>query len=237
MMVEKIIHGLTPYKPTIISGLAYGIDIMAHRTALECKLDTIAVLAHGLHTIYPTTHRSTADKIIKQGGLITEYHTNQKMQPEFFADRNKIIAALCDAVIVVESATKGGALITAQYATEYNRDVFAVPGRANDEWSAGCNALIKNNKAALIDSAEDIISTLRWDAANESGAQQRKLFVELNEAEQQVFDYLKANQDADIDTLTMHLNMQASKLAGLLLEMEIKGVLMALPGKRYRAVT
>lgn len=237
MMVEKIISGLAPYQPTIISGLAYGIDIMAHKTALEHKLNTIAVLAYGLNTIYPSSHKSVAEKMVQQGGLITEYRTDQKMQPEYFADRNKIIAAMSDAVIVVESAVTGGALITAQYAAEYNRDVFAVPGRSGDDYSAGCNALIKNNKATLLERAEDLISALRWDAELQTKQKQRQLFVELNESEQTLFDYLKSHPDAHMDDITMNVNLQASKVAGTLLDLELKGIVLALPGKRYRAVT
>lgn len=237
MMVEKIISDIAHYEPTIVSGLAYGIDIIAHKAALEHNLNTIGVLAYGLNTIYPSVHRSVAEKMIQKGGLITEYRTEQKMQPEYFADRNKIIAAMCDAVIVVESAVSGGALITAQYAAEYNRDVFAVPGRSGDEYSAGCNALIKNNKASLLESANDLVTYLRWDVEHDIKQKQRQLFVELDENEQELFNFLKLNPDAHVDVITMSMNKQASKVAGMLLELEIKGVVLALPGKRYRAVT
>lgn len=235
--VESLIQDLKLYDPVIVSGLAYGIDIIAHRQAIEHNLNTIAVLGYGLHTVYPASHQSVADKMQNRGGLITEYRTDQKMQPEFFADRNKIIAGLCDAIIVVESAVKGGALITAQYAVDYNRDVFAVPGRVGDSYSEGCNDLIKSNKAALIDRAEDLIKALRWDTDLQKGSTQRRMLFDLNEQEQILFDYLKEYEDAHVDQIAIHTKMTASKVAGILLELELKGAVLALPGKRYRAIT
>ncbi len=236
LMVEKLIEGIAPYSPIIISGLAYGIDIMAHKAALHHGLNTVAVLGYGLNTIYPGSNKSTADKMLNHGGLITEYRTDQGMQPEYFADRNKIIAGLCDAVIVIESAEKGGALITAQYAADYNRDVFAVPGRSGDQLSEGCNNLIKNNKAALIDDPYDLIKVMSWDVELDNKSRQRLLLFDLSEQEQMVFDFLKTNVDCHIDTITTQNNMPHSRVASVLLELEIKGAVMALPGKRYKAV-
>jgi DNA processing protein len=237
LMVEKLIEGIASYEPLIISGLAYGIDIMAHKSALQHNLSTVAVLGYGLNTIYPNMHQSTADKMLHQGGLVTEYRSDQGMQPEFFADRNKIIAALSDAIIVVESAEKGGALITAKYAADYNRDVFAFPGRSGDQYSEGCNNLIKNNKAALIDNANDLIKAMRWDIETESKTRQRLLLFDLSDQEQMIFDFLKTNSDSHIDTITTQTNLPHSKVAGVLLDLEIKGAIIALPGKRFKAVT
>ncbi len=236
-MVSKLIEGLAVHKPVIISGLAYGIDTMAHKAAMEHGLDTIAVLAHGLNTIYPSANKPLAEKIIHQGGLCTSYRTDQDTMPEYFAERNRLIAALSDAVIIVESAETGGALITAQHAIEYNKDVFAVPGRAGDIYSEGCNALIKSNMAALIESADDLTKSLRWDAEGQSKSRQRSLFIQLSEQEQVLFDFIKSNPDAHIDTITMNIDLAPSKIANLLLELEINGVVLALPGKRFRVYT
>jgi DNA processing protein len=162
---RKLIQDIAQQLPNaiIVSGLAYGVDICAHKTAVECGLPTIGVVGHGLDRIYPAVHRPTAVKMVENGMLLTEYLSGTNPDRQNFVQRNRIIAGLCDATVVVESAVRGGALITAEVANDYSRDVFAFPGRVGDEWSAGCNALIKNNKASLIESADDIMHIMNWE--------------------------------------------------------------------------
>lgn len=233
IICEEIVEGLRPYKPLIISGLAYGIDITAHQKALDCGLETIGVLGHGLGRIYPASHRRTAQKMISQGGLLSEYTSSVGPDREHFPMRNRIVAALCDALIVIETAKKGGSIITAKLADKYSKDVFAVPGRLRDEKSEGCNHLIKSHKASLIESAEDIAYVLRWEKENGQRVQQQELFVELSEQEKKVIDYLNEAEEAGIDRLTADTSIGNSEMAALLLNLEFKGMVKTLPGKRY----
>ncbi|MDO9153081.1 MAG: DNA-processing protein DprA [Paludibacter sp.] len=223
----------------IVSGLAYGIDITAHKTALDSSLSTIGVLGHGLDRIYPATHRSSAVKILESGALVTEYLSKTNPDRQNFANRNRIIAGMCDAIVVVESATRGGALITAELANDYNRDVFAFPGRVSDEWSAGCNALIKQNKAALVESATDILKAMNWDE-NIPGVSkniQTSLFIDLSDAEQSIVTILRQHPDGiQMNELAIKLEYPVSKISSLLLEMEFKGVVKCSPGNVYRIV-
>lgn len=230
---EELIDGLTPFAPLIISGLAYGIDITAHRKSLLAGLDTIGVLGHGLRQLYPQVHRSTAEKMISQGGLLTEFHSKTQPDRENFPMRNRIIAGMCDALIVVETANKGGSIITAEIANQYNKDVFAVPGRLNDKFSQGCNHLIKVHKAALIENAADIAYIMRWEEIDQKRSVQTKLFVELTPMEKQVTDHLHNKDGVGIDQLCYLTKLPASQLVTLLLEMEFKGIIRALPGKRF----
>lgn len=236
-ITKRIIHELTPYQPLIISGLAYGIDICAHNAALENGLPTIAVLGGGLHSIYPQQHISAAKKMMANGGLLTEYTTFDEMHPKNFPERNRIVAGMCDALIIVESTTDGGAVITANLANSYNRDVFAVPGKATDKVSAGCNMLIKTHKAQLIETGKDIIDALRWELADGRGKQakrQRELFVSLTAEEQKIYDLLNQQGEMEIDMLSQGTGLGTGTLAGTLLEMEMNNLLVALPGKRYK---
>ncbi|MBL7926719.1 MAG: DNA-protecting protein DprA [Bacteroidia bacterium] len=234
---EKIIETLLPFQPTIVSGLAYGIDVCAHKSALKNNLQTIAVLAHGLDRMYPAVHKSVADKMVHSGGLLTEYGQNTNPDRENFPARNRIVAGLCDAVIVIEAGVGGGALITADLANGYNRDVFAIPGRVDDAASAGCNQLIKSNKANLIESAADIVYLLGWK--NEKQKQktiQRNLFAEISKDEQMLVDLLSQQGAMNIDNLLAQNQLPASKIAALLLNLEFNGIVKSLPGKMFTLI-
>jgi DNA processing protein len=219
---------------TIVSGLAYGIDISSHRAALNNSLDTIAVLAHGLHTIYPSAHKNSAKQIIDNGALITEFSSKSKPDRNNFVRRNRIIAGLSDATIVVESGLKGGALITADIANSYNREVMALPGKNNDKFSAGCNNLIKTNKAALIESAEDIEMLLGWDSSEK--IIQPKLFTHLSDEEQIIADILNETEPISIDIICRESKMPINRVSALLLNMEFGGSVKSLPGKQFKLV-
>jgi len=220
-------------KTVIVSGLAFGIDITAHKAAIKHNLPTIAVLGNGLDKIYPSDHRPTAQEIVKNGAIITEYMSETKIDRNFFLQRNRIIAGLSDAVVVVESATQGGALVTAEYANNYNREVFAVPGRLSDKYSGGCNALIKKNKAALLQSVADIEYLLGWTTQKNTEKAQNQLFVVLNEEEQLIVDMLKENKELDIDSINFMLKGTIHKTSVTLLNLEFKNVVKCLPGKVY----
>ncbi len=230
---NTIINNLYQNKHNIavISGLAFGIDIAAHKAALNCNVPTYAVLAHGLDTIYPAAHRDTALKMLEHGGLITEFFKGAFPDKNNFVRRNRIIAGLSDAVIVVESDVKGGSLITADLANSYNREVFAVPGRLADKYSTGCNMLIKTNRAALIQSAADIEYIMGWQA-NEK-AVQKQLFVELTPDETIIDQILNTDQEMPIDEICRCSQMPVSKVSAILLQMEFKGVVKCLPGKLF----
>ncbi len=233
---SEIVEGLAPYNVMIISGLAYGIDVHAHKAALNLGLDTIGILGHGLDRMYPAVHKTTAEKMIKQGGLITEFMSDTAFIRENFPKRNRIIAGMIDALVVIEAAKEGGALITADIANSYNRDVFAVPGKITDRFSEGCNDLIKRNKAALISSAKDIIYIMRWEEKKEkkSANIQKQLFVELSEEEKKVVDILNGSGSVSVDMISLKMNLQASKVAAVLLNLEFLGIIKCLPGKMYQ---
>ena len=238
---RKLIQDLAQSIPNaiIVSGLAYGVDICAHKAAVEYGLPTIGVVGHGLDRIYPAVHRPTAVKMVENGMLLTEYLSGTNPDRQNFVQRNRIIAGLCDAIVVVESAVRGGALITAEVANDYNRDVFAFPGRVGDEWSAGCNALIKNNKASLIESAEDIIQFMNWEKqeTKNPGSIQTTLFLDLTEEEQSIVTMLRQFSDGlQLNELAIKLEIPISRISSMLLEMEFKGVVRCLPGNLYRIV-
>lgn len=232
---QKIIKDLSADNVLIVSGLAFGIDACAHKSALENGLQTVGILAHGLDRIYPSVNIRLAQKMVKQGGLITEFITETNPDKENFPKRNRIIAGLSDAVLVVEAGNRGGALITADIANSYNRDVFAVPGRINDLFSEGCNWLIRTNQAALVQSAEDIKYLLGWEESS-SGKKniQKQLFVELNPEEEKVMQILKAQEEASSDWISLDGGMPVSIVSAILLNLEFKGVVKSLPGKMYR---
>lgn len=219
----------------IVSGLAYGIDIYAHRAALEYGIPTVAVLAHGLNTIYPATHRNDAIDIIKSNGLLlTDYQSSDKIHQGNFVARNRIVAGLADCTLVVESAEKGGSLITAGIASSYNRDVFALPGRANDTYSRGCNKLIRNNSASLITSASDLVSAMRWKTIDShQECRQMQIFPDVTEDEQKIIDYLRQNNETHINVLCNALSMPMSQLMSTLIELEFKSLIISLPGAKY----
>jgi DNA processing protein len=233
-VTANLVAELAAYNASIISGMAYGIDICAHKAAVENQLPTIAVLAHGLDRLYPSNHKSTAERMLESGGLITEFMSETNPDRENFPKRNRIVAGMVDAVIVVEAGISGGALITAEIANTYNRDVFAVPGKLDDEYSAGCNRLIKTNKAALIESAKDIAYLLNWNNEPKKILQQQRLFVELNKEEEVLVQVIKEKGNIAIDDLSFLSSFPMSKVAGILLNLEFNGVVKSLPGKVYQ---
>lgn len=222
------------YDILVVSGLAYGIDIQAHRSSLKHNIPTVGVVAHGLDKLYPSVHKSTANQMFANGGIITDFASGTKIDPQNFIKRNRIIAGLADATIVVESAKKGGALVTADIASSYNRDVFTFPGRAGDTYSAGCNKLIKNNEATLIEGIEDLEYFMGWETIEKPHAVQQSLFEDLCESEQKVVDLLKKEGELFIDQISSALNIPGRKASTLLLNLEFKNVLVALPGKMYK---
>ncbi|MBL7884108.1 MAG: DNA-protecting protein DprA [Bacteroidia bacterium] len=232
---NKLIEDLKELDVLIVSGLAYGIDICAHKAALKNSLPTIGVIAHGLDKIYPAIHKSTADRMLENGGLLTDFTSNTKPNAENFPRRNRIVAGISDATIVIESKKGGGSLITADIANSYNRDVFAFPGRVNDVTSEGCNALIKQNKAALVQSAADIIYLLGWEQKKlKKGNVQKQLFVELKPEEELIINVLKQKESINIDDLCFSAKMPMSKVSSLLLSLEFSGLVKSLPGKVYK---
>ena len=221
----------------IVSGLAYGIDICAHKAALANNLQTVSVLGHGLNIIYPSVHRPVAEKIIKQGALITEFSSHTKFIKSNFVSRNRIIAGLSDATVVIESGEQGGALITADLANSYNRDVFAFPGRIEDSRSKGCNQLIKTNKAALIENADDLEYIMGWEVNRyKEKTVQRELFNELGDAEKSIVSLLSENGELSINELSSRLNVPISKVSPMLLNLEFEGIIKCLPGNRYKTL-
>lgn len=218
----------------VISGLAYGIDIQAHKSALKYQVPTAAVLGHGLDRLYPAAHAKVAQNMLGTGGLVTDFPSQTKIDPSNFLRRNRIIAGLADAVVVAESGEKGGALVTADIAASYDRDVFVFPGRVGDLYSKGCNRLIKNNLAALIESAADLEYFMRWEMTTPGQPVQQQLFVELSTEEQQIGKVLRDNGKMFIDLICQETGLPMGKVSALLLELEFRGVVDALPGKMYR---
>ncbi|QSW91351.1 DNA-processing protein DprA [Flavobacterium endoglycinae] len=233
---RKFIEDLVPLDPVIISGFAYGVDIMAHQLAMEYNLQTVGVLAHGLNQIYPKNHKKYMAKMEENGGFITEFWSTSQPDRENFVRRNRIVAGISEATIVIESADKGGSLITANLANDYNRDVFAVPGRVTDKYSQGCNDLIKTQKANVLTSAADLVYVLNWDLEKKSKAVQKQLFVELEPDEQMVYDFLIKNGKELLDSIALECNLPIFKISGILLNMELKGVIRPLPGKTFEAI-
>lgn len=232
---EKFLEDLKAENILVISGLAFGIDTIAHKAALKHSLQTVAVLAHGLDRIYPPQNKTLAKQITEQGGLLTEFISNTNPNKQNFPKRNRIVAGICDAVIVIESSKKGGSLITAELGNGYNKDVFAIPGRINDSKSEGCNYLIKNNKAALINSAQDFLEMMNWSAAPKPTAKkQRELFVELAPDEKIITDILQQQDSIQIDELYFKSGLSSSAVAAALLMLEMQNIIIALPGKLYK---
>lgn len=232
---EKIVKDLKSQDVLVVSGLAYGIDTCAHKASLDNNLKTVAVLGHGLDRIYPYLNKSLSEKITDHGGLLTEFMSKTKPDRENFPRRNRIIAGVADGTLVVEAARSGGALITAEIANSYNRDVFSVPGRIGDTWSAGCNHLIKTNKAHLVQSAEDILYIMGWQQANQVKPRiQRELFIELAPEEEKITDVLRMEDTMGIDDICLKTSMPTSKVAAALLNLEFQGLVRVLPGKVYK---
>ena len=230
---DQMVESLATYDVFIVSGLAYGIDATAHRKAVQLDIPTIGILGHGLDKIYPSAHTSLVRQMTENGGVLTEFPIGTMPDKEHFPMRNRIIAGLSDAVIVNESKTKGGSIITAEFANDFNKDVFAVPGQITEEKAQGCHDLIKNNKAHLAENGRDIANIMRWDALDEKKLIQPQLFPETTETEEVLLNLLRNQSPLSIDMITYRLQYTPSATASLLLSLEFKGLIRALPGKHY----
>lgn len=236
-LCEELIQELKGVDPLIVSGLAYGIDVCAHRAALKYDIPTIGVMGHGLDRIYPSVHREIASQMISLGGLLTEFPSGTTPERPHFPMRNRIIAGMADVVVVVEAAAKGGALITAEIANTYNRDVCAFPGSLDQIYSAGCNYLIKTHRAHLIRDAGDLMYLMNWENKKEERLEAKQLTLlpsNLSRDEQKVFDFLQEQEQATVDEIALYCDWPQSKLAMILLEMEMENHVLSLPGKVYR---
>ena len=233
---EALIDTLQYYNPTIISGFAYGIDITAHKAAIKHKLQTIGCLAHGLNKMYPKTHQKYIESTQSKGGFVTDFWSNAPFERTNFLKRNRLIAGLSDATVVIESADKGGSLVTADIANSYNREVFAVPGRINDSQSKGCNNLIKHQMAHVLSQPEDLIYLLNWQLEEAKQPTPKPLVINLSEEQQVVHAFLLKNKTSSLDAITLHCKLHIQKVFSLLLQMELKGVVKPLPGKLFEAI-
>lgn len=236
-ITKKIVAELSSYKEIqIISGLAVGIDTIAHQAAIENSLSTIGILGHGFQTLYPVSNRQLSLKMQEDGGLITEFTSSAVGETHNFPKRNRIIAGMADAILIVEAYEKGGALITANIGFSYDRDIFTIPGRIGDKASEGCNNLIKYNKAAIVTAGEDIVKAMMWEKnieKNTDKGKQKKLLFDLKQEEQLIVEALQSKNKLNIDELTTLTNLNISTLTMTLLELEFKGIIKCLPGKRY----
>ena len=234
-VTEKLIQDLKPYGVMVISGLAFGIDAIAHKQALRQGLTSVAVLAHGLASLYPPEHSELSRQLIKQGGLLTEYTSEVKADKHHFPIRNRIVASISDGTIVMETAVKGGSMITADLANGYHREVFAFPGKATDFKSRGCNWLIKNHQAALIENAQDLVQLLRWKTIiGPPEMTQAILPVQLSAPEQRILDLLKERVQMHIDVINAVSGFPNSLNANVLLELEMKDLICSIPGRMYK---
>ena len=234
-LTESLVRELATQKILIVSGLAFGIDSIAHKASLKNSLPTVGVLAHGLDTIYPSQHGALAKDIIKQkGGLLTEFASQTQPDKHNFPTRNRIVAGMSDAVIVIESGIKGGSMVTAELANGYNKDVFAFPGRISDQKSVGCNYLIKNNKAMLLTEAAELIQIMGWEEQKKSiHKKQKELFIQLSPEEKIITDLLKMQDTVSIDELNIKSGLSSSAVAAAILNLELQNVVQSLPGKMY----
>ncbi len=234
---EKFIEDIASLDPIIVSGFAYGVDICVQKAALKYDLQTIGCLAHGLNQIYPKTHSRYIKEVEKNGGFLTEFWSTSNPDRENFLKRNRIIAGMSEATIVIESAEKGGSLVTADIAHSYNRDVFAVPGRAKDKFSIGCNNLIKQQKAHMLTSAADLVYLLNWEVEEKkAGNLQKQLFVELDDAEKSIYSYLQKEGKQLLDNIALECSLPVFRASSTLLNMEMKGIIRPLPGKLFEAI-
>lgn len=233
--IYELIEKLTPLNPVIVSGFAYGIDISAHKAAIKYNLQTIGCMAHGLNQVYPKQHAKYAAAVKEKGGFVSDFWSSSVFDRKNFLSRNRIIAGMSEATLVVESAERGGALVTADIANSYNREVFAVPGRSTDKLSIGCNNLIKTQRAQCITSAEDIIYFLNWQLEPLSRPQP-ELFVTLSSEERLIIDTLKKLGKAELDELAIGTTLPSHKVASYLLNLELNNLIRCLPGKQYEAL-
>jgi DNA processing protein len=235
IITEQLVAGLHTPQALIVSGLAFGIDALAHRAALQQGLDTIGVLAHGMDTIYPHHHKALAKEMMQQGGLLTEFRREHKPDKHNFPRRNRIVAGMADAVVVIETAVKGGSMITAELAHNYNRDLFAVPGKITDTKSSGCLRLIQQNKAMVFTNAAQLIETMGWEERKKAThTSQKLLFVELSPEEKAIVKALAEKESMAIDEIYLHSRLSSSAAAAAILNLELQLIVESLPGKRYR---
>lgn len=233
LICEELVESLKSYDVIIISGLAYGVDITAHKTALKHRIPTVGVVGHGLRTIYPANHKNIAKQMEANGGIVTEYPSKTLPDGRHFPMRNRIIAGLSDVVVVIETANKGGSIITANIANSYNKDVFAIPGRLSDPASSGCNWLIKTHKAALLEKASDIGYIMNWENKPIKHGIQRKLFLDLNQKEKSILNLFQTSEQLGVDFIAYNVNMKTSEVSSLVLDLEFKGLLRPIPGNQY----
>lgn len=237
ILCEQIIEELSVLNPVIISGFAYGTDITAHKSAIKNNLQTIGCLAHGLNQIYPKVHKKHIHEVENNGGFVTEFWSSSNPDRENFIKRNRVIAGLSEATLVIESAEKGGSLITADIANSYNREVFATPGRPEDKLSIGTNNLIKLQRAQLVTSAADIIYMLNWSTENSAiKPVQAQLFIELNKTEETIVNFLKGKDKVDLDTISISCQLPIYSISSTLLNLELKGVIRPHPGKQFEYI-
>jgi len=236
-LCEKLVENLSVLNPVIVSGFAYGTDITAHKAAIKNNLQTIGCLAHGLNQIYPKIHKKHMHLVEENGGFVTEFWSTSNPDRENFVKRNRVIAGLSEATIVIESAEKGGSLITADIANSYNREVFALPGRPEDKLSTGCNNLIKLQRAQLVTSAADIIYMLNWQTENtKKKVIQPQLFIQLNETEEKIITFLKGKDKVDLDTISVSCQLPIYSISSSLLNLELKGLIRPHPGKNFELI-
>jgi DNA processing protein len=235
-LTQELIEGLAAHNVTIVSGMAYGIDIFAHQEALRQNLPTWGVLGHGLSKMYPSEHRKIAERMLETGGIISEFIPSQKPEPGHFPMRNRIVAGLTDATVVIESGEKGGSLITAALAADYNRDVFAYPGDISRPFSKGCLSLIQRNQAHLIRNAADLIHAMNWETKEPVRGKQRALFVDLNLREEKIISVLKTKPELTLDTIGYLSSLTVSEVSSDLLSLEFKGLVRSLPGRRFQLI-
>jgi DNA processing protein len=235
-VTEELISALQSQQVVIISGLAFGIDAIAHKTALQQGMSTIGVLAHGMDNLYPVQHKALAKEMLKLGGLLTEFRQNSKPDKHNFPKRNRIVAGMADATVVIETAVKGGSMITAELAHNYNRDLFAVPGRTTDARSSGCLKLIQQNKAMLFTNTAQLVETMGWEEKKQKlRTHQRELFIELSADEKRITGLLQ-DTSLPIDELYFKSGLSSSSVAAAILNLELQGVIVSLPGKMYKLV-
>lgn len=234
-MTVQIIEELAAHKILVVSGLAYGIDAVAHRTSVKNGLPTVGILAHGLDRIYPSAHAALAKEMTKDGGILTDFMSGTKPDKQNFPKRNRIVAGIADATLVIETGLQGGSMITAELAGNYNKDVFALPGKATDAKSAGCNYLIRSNKAALVTSAKDIVEMMNWsEQPVRKKIYQKELFTELTAEERMLTELLGKKDSVHIDEINLGCNLSSSIIAATILNLELRGLIISLPGKLYK---
>ncbi len=234
-ITEKLVEDLAGHDVLVISGLAFGIDAVAHKSAIKNNLPTVGVVGHGLDKMYPYDHASLAKDMVKHGGgILSEFFSGTKPDKHHFPLRNRIVAGLCDATVVVETHIKGGSMITAKLADAYNRDVFAVPGRTIDKFSSGCNHLIKYNKAILLTDAEELMEVLGWKEKKKEVKKQKELFIEFTPEEKQVVQLLQEKEQVHIDEINLRSGLSSSAAAAAILNLELQGIIGGLPGKMYK---